>query len=50
MRFVYYNIVALALILLAGFLAYNKIDGWGWVVFGALLVTAVPDGSNNSKT
>lgn len=40
MRFVNNNTVALGLVLLAGFLAYNKIQGWGWVVFGAILVTS----------
>ena len=40
MRFVNNNTVALGLVLLAGFLVYNKIQGWGWVVFGAILVTS----------
>ena len=32
------NWIELACIIVAGVLAYNKIDGWGWFVFAALVI------------
>jgi len=37
MKWIAYNIVALAFIVLAGLLIYLNRDGWGWCIFCALL-------------
>ena len=42
MRYIAYNIVAVCFLILAGFLAYWDRDGWGWVVFAALLCYTAP--------
>lgn len=48
MRFIAYNIVAIMLVLLTGFMIYNDKPSWGWVLFAALLVTVFP-GNNKSE-
>lgn len=38
MRFIGYNIVSICLLILAAFLIYMKTDGWGWCIFGAIML------------
>lgn len=42
MRFIAYNFVSICLIGLAAYLIYLNRDGWGWVVFAAILVAVMP--------
>lgn len=42
MKFIAYNITALAFLALAGFLLYNKLWGGGWCIFGAFVTSVVP--------
>ncbi len=49
MKSIGYNAVSIALILLAGFLAYNNIQGWGWCVIGGLLTYVNPKSNNDDE-
>lgn len=44
MKFVWYNLIPILLIILAGYLIYLNRDGWGWCVFGAICCTVYPSG------
>lgn len=38
MRFIRYNIAPIFLLVLAAFLIHMKTDGWGWCIFGAIML------------
>jgi hypothetical protein len=44
------NLVALSLVVLAGFLAYWDKPYYGWVIFAALIVTVLPSFRYNKKS
>jgi hypothetical protein len=44
MRVFWFNLVAIVCILGGIFLAVKGIQGWGWLIFGGLCVTSVPNG------
>ena len=46
MKIIGYNIVPICLLILAGFLAYNKLDYWGWCIVGAMFLAVVPSTKN----
>lgn len=50
MRFLFYNLVAICLIVLAGLLAYWDKSGWYWCVVAAVLVTVVPDKTRSESS
>ena len=44
MKFVWYNLIPILLIILSVYLIYLNRDGWGWCVFGAIVCTVYPSG------
>ena len=42
MKFIGYNIVPICLLALAAFLIYLDRDGWGWCIFGAIILSVYP--------
>lgn len=43
------NISSLAAIIGATILAYNRLSGWGWFLFIAVLVHSIPKSSKQTK-
>jgi hypothetical protein len=48
MRYLFYNAVPLALIVAAVYMAANHIEGWGWCIFGAIILTVAPVGKDDN--
>jgi len=48
-RYLFYNIVSISFVVLAGLLAYWGKPGWGWVVFAAVITTVVPSSQTSKK-
>lgn len=42
MKYLSYNIMPIAFLLMAVFLAYNGLEYWGWCIFCALITTTTP--------
>jgi hypothetical protein len=49
MKWIGYNIVALALVALSAYMIYDHRSGYGWVIFAALVCTVVPDNDKPSN-
>ncbi len=44
-----YNVFSILCAIVAGSLAYNNKDGWGWFLFVALICFVIPDGSDDEE-
>ena len=49
MNFIGYNIISICLIALAAFLIYLGKDGWGWCIFGAIILAVSPSSKSEEK-
>jgi len=43
MRWIFYNFFPICLIALAGFMIYMDKAGYGWVIFGAICSSVMPE-------
>ena len=49
MNFIGYNIIPIFLIILAAFLIYLDKDGWGWCIFGAIVLSVTPSSKSEKR-
>lgn len=49
MKFIAYNIIALALIALAAYMVYTDKPNYGWVIFAAIVCAVFPSNNSNDK-
>ena len=49
MKWIAFNIISLAFIILAGWIIYLNREGWGWCIFGAIISQRTIEYKNNKQ-